>query len=54
MTKARETYTVKYLNEGTISKPFHRNHAETNETRLSDVGISVSAERRAISKDRLT
>jgi hypothetical protein len=51
--KARETYTMKGLNEDAIFNPHGGNHAETNEARLGDVGVSISAERRAVLEHRL-
>jgi hypothetical protein len=48
MMKARETYTMKDLNEDAIFNPHGGYHAKTNEASLGDVGVSISAERGAV------
>ena len=46
--QARDTYTMQDLHKGVVLEPFNGNHAETHETSLSDVGISLGTEWRTI------
>jgi len=54
MIDAKETYAMEDFDEGTIFEPFGRDHTETHEASLSDIGIRVGAERRTVSEHRLT